>query len=112
MADAFEALIASIYIDGGFSEAQKFVLHFTEDLIENHSKPAFHDYKTVLQEIIQQNREEKLSYVLTEESGPDHNKRFVVEVHLNSNIIGVGVGGSKKEAEQEAAKEALALMGE
>ncbi len=52
-----------------------------------------------------------MSYVLVDESGPDHNKRFVVEVHLNSNVIGTGVGGSKKSAEQAAAKEALKLMG-
>ena len=64
------------------------------------------------QEIIQQNPEEKLTYVLVEESGPDHDKRFSVEVHLNSNVIGRGTGRSKKNAEQLAAKEALELMGE
>ena len=66
----------------------------------------------MLQEIIQKNPEERLSYVLVEESGPDHNKSFVVEVHLNSNVIGSGRGGSKKSAEQAAAREALRLMGE
>ena len=65
----------------------------------------------MLQEIIQQNAEEKLTYVLVGESGPDHNKHFTVEVHLNSNVIGKGGGRSKKEAEQNAAKEALELMG-
>ena len=69
------------------------------------------DYKTALQEIIQQNREEKISYVLTMESGPDHDKTFEVEVHLNSNPIGTGVGKSKKQAEQNAAQQALELMG-
>lgn len=69
------------------------------------------DYKTKLQEIVQQNPEERLRYVVTDESGPDHNKHFVVEVHLNSNCIGKGEGHSKKLAEQQAAKEALALMG-
>ena len=65
----------------------------------------------MLQEIIQKNPEEKLSYVLTKEMGPDHDKHFVVEVHLNSNVIGKGGGRSKKEAEQQAAREALELMG-
>lgn len=64
-----------------------------------------------MQEIIQQNKEEKVEYVLTDESGPDHNKTFVIEVHLNSNVIGTGKGKSKKQAEQNAAKEALRLMG-
>ena len=69
------------------------------------------DYKTLLQEIIQKNPGERLSYVVTGETGPDHDKSFTVEVHLNSNIIGKGTGKSKKQAEQAAAKEALALMG-
>ena len=65
----------------------------------------------MLQEIIQQNPSEKVEYVLTEQSGPDHNKVFVVDVMLNSNVIGKGEGRSKKQAEQMAAKEALELMG-
>ncbi len=65
----------------------------------------------MLQEITQKNPEERLTYVLVDESGPDHEKSFVVEVHLNSNVIGKGIGGSKKGAEQAAAKEALKLMG-
>ena len=64
-----------------------------------------------MQEIVQKNPEEKLEYVLVGESGPDHNKHFQVEVHLNSNVIGKGGGKSKKEAEQQAAREALRLMG-
>ena len=70
------------------------------------------DYKTQLQEIIQRNPEEEITYVVTDESGPDHDKSFTVEVLLNSNVIGTGVGKSKKAAEQEAAKQALQLMGE
>lgn len=111
LADAFEALLAAIYLDGGIEPARKFVLGFVVDVIENKNQFAFNDYKTMLQEITQKNPEEKLSYVLVEESGPDHNKKFVVEVHLNSNVIGKGAGGSKKNAEQAAAKEALKLMG-
>ena len=94
LADAFEALIAAIFLDGGMDEARKFVLGFIIDVIENKNKFAFNDYKTMLQEIIQKNPEERLTYVLVEESGPDHNKRFVVEVHLNSNVIGRGKGQS------------------
>ena len=67
--------------------------------------------KTTLQEIVQQNPDENVNYVLVGESGPDHNKTFEVEVHLNSNVIGKGKGGSKKSAEQAAAREALKLMG-
>lgn len=112
LADAFEALLAAIYLDGGIEPARKFVLGFVVDTLENKNEFAFNDYKTMLQEITQKNPEEKLTYVLVEESGPDHNKKFVVEVHLNSNVIGKGAGGSKKSAEQAAAKEALSLMGQ
>ncbi len=111
LADAFEAIIASIYLDGGMEQARKFILSFVEPEIKNPKPKAFKDYKTTLQEIIQKNPEEHLSYVLTGEQGPDHDKHFFVEVHLNSNVIGKGGGRSKKEAEQQAAREALELMG-
>lgn len=110
LADAFEAVIAAIYLDGGMEPAKKHILRFIQKPLLEH-RAAFQDYKTKLQEIIQQNPEEHLEYVKTGESGPDHDKRFEVEVHLNSNVIGHGVGRSKKQAEQEAAREALALMG-
>lgn len=108
-ADAFEAIIAGIYLDGGLDEARKFVLKFIEKLSDKHG--SFKDYKTTLQEVIQKNPEEILEYIVVGEHGPDHNKCFEVEVHLNSNVIGKGVGKSKKNAEQQAAKEALELMG-
>lgn len=111
LADAFEAVIAAIYLDGGMEPAKAFVIRFVEDMLEN-EPGGFRDYKTILQEIVQKNPQEILSYVLVDESGPDHDKRFEVEVHLNSNVIGRGVGRSKKAAEQQAAKEALALMGQ
>ena len=111
IADAFEALIAAIYLDSGIESAREFVLPFVIEMLEHEDSLSFKDYKTILQEIIQQNPEEKLEYVLTGESGPDHSKQFVVEVHLNSNVIGTGRGRSKKEAEQQAAREALKLMG-
>lgn len=110
LADAFEALLAAIYLDGGTDPARDFVLHFVTEALNSHQS-SFIDYKTMLQEITQKNPEERLTYVLVNESGPDHEKSFVVEVHLNSNVIGKGVGGSKKGAEQAAAKEALKLMG-
>ena len=111
LADAFEAIIAAIYLDGGMEEARKFLLRFTVPLMNAPRPKAFRDYKTVLQEIVQQNPEEHIEYVLVGESGPDHNKHFVMEVHLNHNVIGKGGGHSKKEAEQQAAREALELMG-
>ena len=110
LADAFESVIAAIYLDGGKTAAEKFVLSFIESE-KPEEKNAFKDYKTILQEIVQKNHGERLSYVLSSESGPDHDKVFEVEVYLNSNVIGSGKGKSKKIAEQEAAKEALSLMG-
>lgn len=109
LADAFEAVIAAIYLDGGLEEARNFVLDFVRKAASQ--QMSFVDYKTELQEIIQKNPCEHLTYVLVGESGPDHDKRFEVEVKLNSNVIGYGKGRSKKIAEQQAAKQALELMG-
>ena len=111
LADAFEALIAAIYLDGGIEQAKGFILPFAQRSLEGEVQQGFTDYKTQLQEIVQKNPGELLAYRLVEETGPDHDKRFVVEVLLNSNIIGRGAGRSKKAAEQAAAKEALELMG-
>lgn len=111
LADAFEALIAAIYLDGGIEAARGFVLPFVRQATGKEESQGFQDYKTILQEIVQQSPGEVLGYVLVDESGPDHDKRFEVEVRLNSNVIGRGVGRSKKSAEQLAAREALALMG-
>ncbi len=112
VSDGFEALIAAIYLDGGLEAASEFILRFAREQLEASTQGApFVDYKTTLQEIIQQNPEERVSYVLVREEGPDHDKHFEVEVRLNSNVIGRGKARSKKGAEQLAAKEALALMG-
>ena len=108
-ADAFEAVIAAIYLDGGMEPARKFVLTYIDEAIRRHQ--SVRDYKTMLQEVVQRNPGEIIEYVLVGETGPDHDKRFEVEVHLNSNVIDKGVGKSKKRAEQEAAREALELMG-
>lgn len=110
LADAFEAVIASIYLDGGFEPVEKYILGFIPKDVTN-KPPVFNDFKTVLQEVIQKNPEEKVEYILVDEKGPEHDKAFTVNVCLNSNVIGKGIGRSKKEAEQMAAKEALELMG-
>lgn len=111
LADSFEALIAAIYLDGGLEEARLFILRFIPKNINAQKFRPLSDYKTALQEIIQQNKEEKIEYKLISESGPDHDKIFDVHVRLNSNVIGKGKGKSKKQAEQDAAKEAMELMG-
>lgn len=111
LADAFEAVLAAMYLDGGMNVAKKHVMRFIIPELEHTEDEVFKDYKTALQEIIQRNPEESVSYFLTGESGPDHDKIFEVEVRLNSNVIGKGKGKSKKRAEQMAAKQALELMG-
>ena len=109
LSDAFESVIAAIYLDGGMAAAKEFVLRFIRTAETDVS--AVTDYKTKLQEIVQQNPDEQLRYVLAAEAGPDHDKTFTVEVYLNSNCIATGEGHSKKKAEQAAAREALRLMG-
>ncbi len=109
LSDAFESVIAAIYLDGGMSEAEKFVLRFVSKTTTDTVQAT--DYKTLLQEVVQKNPDEHLTYSLAAQSGPDHDKTFTVEVFLNSNCIGTGTGHSKKKAEQAAAREALILMG-
>lgn len=115
LADAFEAILAAIYLDSGsdMSAVEKFLMPYVIAEIECvGSVCAFLDYKTTLQQIVQQVEGEKLEYVLIGETGPDHSKIFEVEARLNSNVIGRGKAKSKREAEQLAAKEALSLFGE
>jgi ribonuclease-3 len=111
VSDAFEAVIAAIYLDGGMEAVRPYVLSFIPKDITPAGGKSFHDYKTALQEIIQRNPDEKIEYFHKSESGPDHDKHFVVQVLLNGNVIGEGGGRSKKAAEQAAACEALRLMG-
>ena len=111
LADAFEAVLAAIYLDGGMKPAKDLVLRFVKEDLIHTEKITFKDYKTKLQEIIQKNPEERLEYVLVDEQGPDHNKEFTVDIMLNSNVIATGKGRSKKAAEQSAASKALELMG-
>ncbi len=111
LADAFEAVIASIFLDGGLESAREFIMKFIPENTATKGTVTFNDYKTILQEIVQKNPEEKVDYCLVSETGPDHDKAFTVQVQLNTNVIGEGTGKSKKQAEQMAAKEALELMG-
>lgn len=112
IADAFEALLAAIYLDSGMESAKKFVLPFISDMLETVIKAGTEDYKSRLQRIVQQTPEEVLTYTLVSEEGPPHDKTFGYEVYLNSNLLGKGKGRSKREAEQAAAREALILLGE
>ncbi len=110
LADAFEAVLAAIYLDSGNDkeEVSKFLMPLIGPEIKNYvSAGLMTDYKTELQQIIQQAEGERLEYVLIGESGPDHEKVFEIEARLNSNIIGRGSGRSKRAAEQNAAKMAL-----
>ncbi|MBR0303392.1 MAG: ribonuclease III, partial [Clostridia bacterium] len=114
-ADAFEALLASMYLDSGcdLEPIRRFVLPFVKreiEFISNNS--SFIDYKTMLQQIVQQSDGDLLEYVLIGEEGPDHSKTFTIEARLNGDVIGKGAAHSKREAEQLAAKEALVLFGE
>ena len=110
LADAFEAVLGAIYLDGGTEPAARFVMPFVLRAIETH-RAAFVDYKTKLQEIVQQNKEDQVVYIPDGEEGPDHDKRFFVELRINENPMARGEGKTKKEAEQDAAKQLLHLMG-
>lgn len=110
LADAFEALLAAIYLDSGSDKdvVADFLMPIIEpEIIGYVSSGMVTDYKTELQQIVQQASGEKLEYVLVGESGPDHEKVFEIEARLNSNVIGHGKGKSKRQAEQNAAREAL-----
>ena len=112
LADAFEAVIGALYLDQGWQAVSDYVVRqLRVELLEVEHGQNIKDYKTMLQEIVQKNREETLSYRMAGQEGPDHNKTFRMEVLLNSNVIAEGVGHSKKEAEQVAAHKALQLMG-
>ena len=115
LADAFEALLAAIYLDAGdkaMAIIDGFLLPLVEkDLSELISKGIDGDYKTPLQQLVQQTEGDVLEYVLISAEGPDHRKTFEVEVRVNSNPCGRGVGSSKRKAEQAAAKAALKVFG-
>ena len=106
LADALESVIAACYLDGGMAAALAFVEKF---ILVNVPVAKFHntDYKTALQERVQQKKNQTLVYSLVGESGPDHDKQFVVELALNGESVGKGIGSSKKRAEQDAARDAM-----
>lgn len=107
--DAMEALIGAIYIDGGFASAKEFVLKFVLQDIEH--KKLFYDSKTILQEIVQRDHKAgEIEYCLSGEEGPDHAKRFIVDVMIGSRVAGTGSGSTKKAAEQEAAYHAIIAL--
>lgn len=113
--NAFEALIAAMYLDAGVAgleTVRRFLLPFVQRELADNYSPISIDPKTELQQLIQQTEGDSLEYVTVDEQGPDHNKIFTVEARMNSNIIGRGTGHSKREAEQSAALEALRLFGE
>ena len=105
-ADAVESVIAAIYLDGGFSPAKALIERMILREIEART-PVNTDYKTMLQELVQKEKNQTLKYCLVSESGPDHDKEFRVIVLLNDRIIGEGIGRSKKRAEQAAAAQGL-----
>lgn len=110
LADCFEALIGGLFLDGGMAAAAPFVLRFAVPRLLSlvaGGKLRDKDYKSLLQEKVQTSPGEKLEYKTVEASGPDHDKRFRVELYINSNPVGEGTGRSKREAEQAAAREAL-----
>ena len=109
LADIFEAFIAAIYLDLGFEKAKNVALGIIVPYIEDKNVLLFSDYKSELQEAVQ-TTQKAFSYEILEESGPSHNKFFKVALKVDGMVYGIGSGGSKKEAEQEAAKAALKVL--
>lgn len=109
LADAVESVIAACYLDGGMDAAVAFVKKY---ILVNVPTQKMHkmDYKTALQELVQQKKNQVLSYTLAGESGPDHDKQFRVELTLNGQLVGIGTGSSKKRAEQDAAHAAMEAL--
>ena len=107
LSDAFEALIGAIYLDGGLERAKAFINRFLLQDVEE--KTLFYDAKTILQEMVQAETKEKLSYHLIKEEGPDHCKEFTVETWIGDTPVAVGVGKTKKAAEQMAAYKTILL---
>ena len=109
LADAVESVIAACYLDGGMTTAVQFIQKF---ILVNVPVTKLHnaDYKTALQELVQQKKNQVLAYKLVGESGPDHDKEFRVELTLNGEVVGMGIGSSKKRAEQAAAQKALEAL--
>ncbi|MBE7003656.1 MAG: ribonuclease III [Ruminococcaceae bacterium] len=113
LADAIEAVIAAVYLDGGIGAASELIHRvLLDNAAETRAAESRRDYKTALQELVQRKPGRSLAYTLKSESGPDHAKVFVITVSLNGTEIGTGEGHSKKEAEQMAARDALSRFQE
>ena len=112
LADCVEAVIAAVYLDGGMEPAQRLIDAFILSRLDGDGAALMRDWKTELQEIVQQRPGQSLSYRLIGESGPDHMKRFTAAVACNGAVIGTGEGRTKKEAEQMAARAAMLAMQE
>ncbi|ERM92417.1 MAG: Ribonuclease 3 [Caldanaerobacter subterraneus] len=112
LADAMEALLAAVYLDGGLEAVRRVILDLFKEIIDEVLKGIiYRDYKTRLQEVVQSMEVGKITYELVEEIGPDHNKTFVTQVKIGDVVLGIGQGKSKKESEQAAAMEALSKLG-
>ncbi|MBQ5810724.1 MAG: ribonuclease III [Clostridia bacterium] len=107
LSDAFEAVIAAIYLDGGLEAAAEHIMRFVSADLSDGVAGSFVDYKTLLQEKVQRSREGRVEYILVKEEGPDHMKSFTVQAVVDGKVVGEGVGQNKKKAEQLAAKQAL-----
>ncbi len=111
LADVLEAIIAAVYLDGGITAAEDFTLRILDDSIRRvcMGKGVFKDYKTELQEYLQQD-DKSVEYIHVKEEGPEHAKVFTVEVMVSGKALAAGTGKSKKDAEQTAAQKALAAL--
>lgn len=109
LADAVESVIAASYLDGGFKAAHKIIdrLILQDKTLQKSNNV---DFKTAFQELIQQKKDQVITYTLVDEFGPDHDKHFRSEVSLNGAVVGIGTGSSKKRAEQDAARAAIELL--
>lgn len=111
LADTFEAVIGAIYLESTYEETESFVLRHLKKALDKIEAGLYdEDFKTLLQEFVQRDGEQKIVYQLRESTGPDHNKTFTMDVVINDKVCGSGVGKSKKEAEQKAAEEALRIL--
>lgn len=111
LADCFEAFVGALYLNLGLEKTRSFVINVIQNKIEESVKGSYNDYKTMLQEIVQKKAENRVSYKILKEEGPDHEKVFYAAVSLNDQEIAQGSGKTKKEAEQKAAQQALKELG-
>ena len=111
LADVMESMLAAIYLDGGMEKAESVILRLLRRELDTCVENRHGDYKTRLQQLVEQDGSETLEYIVTDRRGPDHAPIYRIEARINSNVVGVGQGSSKHDAEQAAAKQALQLFG-